>query len=72
MEEKSDIEKLKKKMQKVRALLDFYEKLKKTSSKSDKEKEDIISKKSFTQSQILKLCIESKKIIKKMEEEDIV
>ena len=57
-------------MQKVLSLLSFYDKLKSSKIDNKKTLDEKKSKILFTQQQILKLCLESKKVIDRMEEKD--
>ncbi|MBU0535575.1 MAG: hypothetical protein KKE20_01315 [Nanoarchaeota archaeon] len=68
----SDTEKLRKKIQKVSAVLDFYDDLCKRSIHDEKELKDVKLKMDFAKKQMLKLCMESKKIIKSAEKQETV
>lgn len=68
----SEIEKLKNRVQKLSAVLDFYDSLKKRKITDGKELEDTRLKMDFAKKQMLKLCIESKKIIKEREEKHAI
>lgn len=68
----SEIEKLKNKIQKLSAVLDFYDSLKKRKITNEKELGDTRLKMDFAKKQMLKLCIEGKKIIKEREMKDRV
>ncbi|MCX6707859.1 MAG: hypothetical protein NT001_07040 [Candidatus Woesearchaeota archaeon] len=63
----SDTEKLKRKVQKLSAVLDFYEDLKSRKISNEKDCDDAHQKRDFAKKQMLKLCIEGKKIIKDAE-----
>lgn len=60
----ADIENLKKKVQKIAAITEFYGKLEKRKPASHKELDDLNSKKEFSKKQILSLCMECKSIIR--------
>jgi len=68
----SDIEKLKKKTQKLSAMLDFYNDLSKRKIAGEKELKDSKIKLEFAKKQMLKLCMEGKKIIKETEHKDMI
>ncbi len=68
----SEIERLRKKVRKLSALLDFYNDLGRRNISSGKELNDVKAKMDFARDQMLKLCIESKKIIKQREKEGAV
>ncbi|MFC1752361.1 hypothetical protein ACFL96_03085 [Thermoproteota archaeon] len=67
-----EIEKLKGKVKKLSAVLDFYDDLGKRKLTSKKEFNDAKLKLDFAKKQMLKLCMESKNIIKKTEKRDAV
>lgn len=58
---------LKRKMQKAMALVDYYSSLGGREISGDGELREVKSKMIFTQKEILRLCLESKKIIKDAE-----
>lgn len=58
---------IKRDMQRAMALVDYYNGLSGRKITSEEELKDVKSKMLFTQKQVLKLCLESKKIIKDME-----
>ena|SRR3989344_4971229 len=62
------IARLKRKIQKSLALIDYYDDLGRRKISGREEMESIKSKMAFTQKEILKLCLESKKIIKDIEQ----
>jgi len=66
----SDTEKLKRKVQKISAVLDFYEALKNRKAGNERDLRDSRQKMEFAKKQILKLCIEGKKIIKDAENKE--
>lgn len=68
----SDTDKLRKKIQKLSAVLDFYNDLKGRKISSKKELDDSKQKMDFAKKQMLKLCLESKKLIKESEKEDLM
>lgn len=59
--------KLKRKMQKTIALIDYYNNLGDRKITSEEQLKEVKSKMEFTQKQILRICLESKKIIKDVE-----
>lgn len=59
--------KLKRKMQKTIALVDYYNDIGERKITSEEQLKEVKSKMEFTQKQILRLCLESKKIIKDVE-----
>lgn len=63
----SSASKLKRKMQKALVLVDYYNDLCGRKIASEEELREVGSKMAFTQKQILRLCLESKKIIKDAE-----
>lgn len=58
---------LKRKMQKAMALVDYYNSLGEREISGEGELKEVKSKMMFTQKEILRLCLESKKIIKDAE-----
>jgi len=58
----------KRKIEKVAALIAYYEDLKSRGISSEYDLDDVRSKLLFTQKEILKLCLESKKTIKDLKE----
>ena len=68
----SDTEKLKRKVQKISAVLDFYEDLKGRKMINEKDIRDSMQKMEFARKQILKLSMEGKKIIKDAESKEKV
>lgn len=65
------ITRLKRKIQKSLALIDYYDDLSSRKISDVEEMEGIKSKMAFTQKEILKLCLESKKMIKDIEQKSI-
>lgn len=68
----SDTERLKRKVQKLSAVLDFYEDIKARKITGEKDLQDARQKMEFAKKQMLKLCIEGKKIIKETEHKERV
>lgn len=58
---------LKRGVQRSLALIDYYEELSRTRISGDEQLKDVKSKMEFTQKQILKLCLEIKKVTKEKE-----
>ena len=65
------IARLKRKMQKSTALADYYDDLGGRKISTEEELKDVRSKMMFTQKEMLKLCLESKKIVKDMEQKNM-
>ena len=67
--EQPSISRLKKKVEKITALSDYYENLKKRKIGSEEELKDVKAKIVFSQKQMIKMCLESKKILKEIKKE---
>ena len=65
-----ELKKLKKKTQKISAVLDFYDDLGRRKIHDKKELKDVKLKIEFAKKQIMKLCMDSKQIINEAEQED--
>jgi hypothetical protein len=68
----SDTEKLKRKIQKLSAVFEFYEDLDERKEKNQRNQRDTLQKIEFARKQMMKLCMEGKQIIKEAEHKEMV